>query len=165
MSTLQTSAPYQTASLWMMVSARSRTCSFYKYFHLPFSFKMSFNQAITSVSQMMSWFPRGNGPDRFSILQDRTMQTLWTSTTTKTDEPLPMSSMQTAGKQPALTPTKDINIILSSVCLTIVILKTQSMELVQTCRLDPELHSCQFPPPSFSRLSNNLPLISPAHQL
>lgn len=51
-----------------------------------------------------------------------------------------------------------------NICLIFVeavVLEAGSTELVQTCRLDPELHSCQSPPPSFSCLSNNLLLISP----
>lgn len=55
-----------------------------------------------------------------------------------------------------------------NICLIFVeavVLEAGSTELVQTCRLDPELHSCQSPPPSFSCLSNNLLLISPTHWL
>lgn len=62
---------------------------------------------------MMSSFPRGSGPDRFSIPRDHTMQKHWTSTTATTDGPLPMTSMQTAGKH--FAPMKDINILISSV--------------------------------------------------
>lgn len=85
----------------------------------------------------MSSCPRGSGPDRSSIPRDHTMQKLLTSTTTKTDGPLPMTSMQTAGKQQALTPMKDISIIIFTVCLAVVIAEAWSqyrpVDQIQGC--------------------------------
>uniref|UniRef100_A0A4W6G0F5 FERM domain containing 4B n=1 Tax=Lates calcarifer TaxID=8187 RepID=A0A4W6G0F5_LATCA len=63
------------------------------------SLQISFTQVIAFISQMMSLVPRGSGPDRCSIPQDPTTQKRWTSTTTKTEGPLPMTSISgTASK-------------------------------------------------------------------
>lgn len=59
----------------------------------------AFHQEVFFISQKMRFIPRGSGPDLSSIPPDHTMQTLWTSTTTKKERPLPMISMETAGKQ------------------------------------------------------------------
>lgn len=114
MSTLQTSALCLTASLWMMVSVMPIVLV-YSFFPC-YCICSIFNKVIISfMSQMMTLFPRGSGPDQFSILPDHTTQTLWTSTTTKTDESLQMTSIQTAGKQLPLVPMTDIFLCLISV--------------------------------------------------
>lgn len=58
---------------------------------------------MTFHSQMMSLAPRGSGLVQSNTPPDHTTQTLWMLITIKTDEPLPMTSSQTAGMRPAPT--------------------------------------------------------------
>lgn len=104
-----------------------------------------FNHAIFffSISQKMSFFPRGSAPDQSSIPPDLTMQTPWTSTSTKKEHPRPMISTETAGTEGCL----NINI-----CRMVVSVDAWSRERVQTCRL----HSAAFQP-----LFSSLPLLLP----
>lgn len=105
-SILQTSVLCLTASLWMMVSVPHTVAPPTLHIYHPPSFSafVEFYSLIfffcVCVSQTMIFFPSGSGPDQFSIPPDCTMPTPWTFTTTKTEGPLPMTSMQTAGKQP-----------------------------------------------------------------
>lgn len=99
MPSLLTSALYLTASLWMMVSVLSVHVLPNPYV----LYQWIFLKTMTFRSQMMSSAPRGSGLDQCNTRPDRTTQTLWTVIIAKRDEPLPMTSSQTAGMR--LAPT------------------------------------------------------------
>lgn len=76
--------------------------------HLPSFIQSILTKLLFLISQTTSLAPRGSDRGQSSIPRDPTTLKLWTSITTKTEEPPPTTSTQTAGIQSA--PKPNINI-------------------------------------------------------